>query len=127
MKTRILLIFALLAVSVFGVVANAQDEGTIPEVAATTEGLGTLVGALGLADPAAVEMLSSEGPLTIFAPSDDAFAVMDADMMNTALSDTAILTAILQYHVVPGEWTSEAILAGIEESEDGMFEMTTAL
>jgi phosphonate transport system substrate-binding protein len=123
-----MLILAILVASTFGVVANAQDElGTIPEVAAATEGLGTLVGALDLADPAAVEALSGEGPLTIFAPQDDAFATMDADMMNTALSDTEVLTNILYYHVVPGEWTSEALLAEIEASEEGPAELETVL
>lgn len=127
MKKHLFLIFVLVVMSLSGTVASAQEPGTIPEVAASTEGLATLAGALGLADPAALEMLSGEGPLTVFAPLDDAFSALDPEVASQALADMTLLTAILSYHVVLGAWTTEAIMAEIEASADGTFTPPTAL
>ena len=50
-----------------------------------------------------VETLKGEGPFTVFAPTDDAFAKIPADQLNAILADKEKLTAILTYHVVPGK------------------------
>ncbi len=49
-----------------------------------------------------VDTLSSEGPFTLFAPSDEAFAKIPAADLNAILADKEKLKAILTYHVVPG-------------------------
>ena len=67
--------------------------------------LTSAVQAAGLADT-----LNGEGPFTIFAPNNEAFAaVPDADL-DAILADTDLLTDILTYHVVAGESLSAADL-----------------
>jgi uncharacterized surface protein with fasciclin (FAS1) repeats len=57
----------------------------------------TAVKAAGL-----VEVLQGEGPFTVFAPTDEAFAKLPEGTLEALLEDTEKLTAILMYHVVPG-------------------------
>ena len=50
-----------------------------------------------------VDALSGEGPFTVFAPTDDAFAALPAGLIDELLADpTGALTDILTYHVVAG-------------------------
>lgn len=48
------------------------------------------------------ETLSSGGPFTVFAPSDEAFAKLPAGTVESLLADPGKLTDVLTYHVVPG-------------------------
>ena len=50
-----------------------------------------------------VDTLKGEGPFTVFAPSDEAFAKIPADQLNALLADKEKLTAVLTYHVIPGK------------------------
>ncbi|KAJ3321126.1 hypothetical protein HDV06_004579 [Boothiomyces sp. JEL0866] len=52
--------------------------------------------------PAVVNVLKSTGPLTLFAPTDDAFKKLPASALAAFQADTALLTSILTYHVIPG-------------------------
>lgn len=64
----------------------------------------TLLAAVAAADPAVLELLSNpdlETPITVFAPTDAAFAAIPADTLAGVLADQATLTSILQYHVIP--------------------------
>ena len=63
--------------------------------------LSTLVTAVTQA--ALVDTLNGEGPFTIFAPYNDAFAAIPEDQLNAILADQEQLTSILTYHVVAGE------------------------
>ena len=56
----------------------------------------------GLADT-----LSGDGELTVFAPTNDAFAALPADLVQTLMDDKELLTKVLLYHVVPGTITSD--------------------
>lgn len=58
----------------------------------------TAVKAAGL-----VETLKGEGPFTVFAPTDEAFAAIPAADLEALLADREQLTAVLTYHVVPGK------------------------
>lgn len=131
MNKRIFLILVLVVMSLWSVRAFAQDEpGTIPEVMMAQADLATLGGAAGLADPAALGALAGEGPFTLFAPNDEAFGVFqteNAELVSEILGDTELLTAILMYHIVPDDLTSEEILAALEESEEGVIELPTLL
>jgi uncharacterized surface protein with fasciclin (FAS1) repeats len=49
------------------------------------------------------ETLSGKGPLTVFAPSDDAFAKLPAGTLESLIKDTGKLKTILTYHVVSGK------------------------
>ena len=76
--------------------------GTIVDVASNTEGFSTLVAAVGAAD--LVDTLNSEGPFTVFAPTDDAFAALPPGVLDALLlpENKDTLAKILTYHVVPG-------------------------
>lgn len=50
-----------------------------------------------------VQTLSGPGPLTVFAPTDDAFAKLPAGTVDGLLKDKKKLTAVLTYHVVSGK------------------------
>lgn len=50
-----------------------------------------------------VPTLKGEGPFTVFAPTDDAFAKLPAGTVEALLADIPKLTAILTYHVVAGK------------------------
>ncbi len=82
----------------------------------------TLLAAVQAADPAILEALSDPASdLTVFAPSDAAFAELAAtvgeETFNAILADTATLTQILQYHVVPQSVDSAAVVGLLEENE----------
>ena len=50
-----------------------------------------------------VEVLRGEGPFTVFAPTNDAFAKLKAGTVEGLLKDKEKLTSIRKYHVVPGK------------------------
>ncbi|MGH1492685.1 MAG: fasciclin domain-containing protein, partial [Acidimicrobiales bacterium] len=85
---------------------EAMEElpATVVDIAAEAGSFTTLLAAAEAAG--LVETLTGEGPLTVFAPTDDAFAAALADLGLTAeqlLADTDTLTSILTYHVVAGQ------------------------
>merc|ERR1711872_977243 len=85
-------------------------EKTIAEVASSDPRFSTLVDVLTKADLASV--LSTPGPFTVFAPTNDAFAKVPADALNSLLSDKEALTKVLLRHVVPGTVFSKGIKWG---------------
>lgn len=74
---------------------------TIVDIAVQAGSFKTLVQAVQAAG--LVETLSGEGPFTVFAPTDEAFAQIPQDTLQTVLANKEQLTAILTYHVVPGK------------------------
>lgn len=74
---------------------------TIVDVAVSAGKFNTLVQAVQAAG--LVEALSGEGPFTVFAPTDEAFAQIPADTLQAVLNNKEQLTTILTYHVVPGK------------------------
>ena len=101
----------------------AQTE-TIVGVAAGNENFSTLVTAVKSAG--LVETLNSEGPFTVFAPTNDAFTKLPDGTVKSLLMPTskADLTGILTYHVVPGKFEAAAVIEAIN-SNDGMFKVKT--
>ncbi|WP_298543254.1 fasciclin domain-containing protein [uncultured Aquimarina sp.] len=81
-----------------------QPLPSIVEIAVATPELSTLVGALQAAE--LVDTLNGEGPFTVFAPTNDAFAALDT------IPDGDALTEVLLYHVAAGKFTAEDLLAG---------------
>ena len=65
-----------------------------------------------LTDAGLIETLKGEGPFTVFAPTDDAFAAVPADTLAALAADKALLTKVLTYHVVPGKVMAADIAAG---------------
>ena len=82
---------------------------TIVDTAIADGRFTTLVAALEAAGLA--ETLAGEGPFTVFAPTDDAFAALPEGTVATLLEDPAgALTDILLYHVVAGEVPAETVV-----------------
>ncbi len=77
----------------------AQD-GTIVDVAAGNEDFSTLVDLVTAAD--LVETLSGEGPFTVFAPTNEAFAALPGFAIDYLLANPDVLTQVLTYHVLDG-------------------------
>ena len=83
-------------------VAAAQRAGDIVDTAVAAGDFSTLVAAVKAAD--LVGTLKSEGPFTVFAPTDAAFAALPKGTLESLLKPEAknTLTSILTYHVVSG-------------------------
>ena len=81
--------------------ADQTECESIVDIAVGNDDFSTLVAALTAAD--LVEALSGDGPFTVFAPTNDAFAKIDEDTLTSLLlpENKSDLTNILLYHVVP--------------------------
>lgn len=91
---------------------TAAEEADIVETAIAAGDFTTLVAAVEAAG--LVETLQGDGPFTVFAPTDDAFAALPAGTIDTLLEDpTGDLQSILTYHVVEGEVLA-ADVAGLD-------------
>ncbi len=83
---------------------KAETAGkTIVEIAAGAEDFSTLVAAVKAAG--LVDVLSSKGPFTVFAPTNEAFAKLPEGTVESLLKpeNKEKLIAVLKYHVVPGK------------------------
>jgi uncharacterized surface protein with fasciclin (FAS1) repeats len=83
---------------------NAQDLVDIPSTAVAAGSFTTLVTALTAADLVSA-VADPNGPLTVFAPTDDAFADLPDGLVTCLLKEENVgaLSAILKYHVVKGQ------------------------
>jgi uncharacterized surface protein with fasciclin (FAS1) repeats len=114
-KQSIALLSGLLLLLLLPLSADAQDgEATIVEIAAGNENFSTLVTALDTAG--LVEALSGEGPFTVFAPTNEAFAALPEGELEALLQpeNRELLTQILTYHVVEGK-AMAADVVGLDE------------
>lgn len=82
---------------------------TIVDIAANTDGFSTLVAAVKAAG--LVEVLQSNGPFTVFAPTDDAFAKLPPGTIQTLVQNPPQLGRILKYHVVAGKYNQSDLKA----------------
>ena len=82
--------------------------GDIVVVATDAGVFGTLLKAATAAG--LVETLQSEGPFTVFAPTDEAFAALPEGTLEALLADPEALKKVLLYHVVEGKVTSDQIV-----------------
>jgi len=91
---------------------EAADVGTIVDVAAGNPDFSTLVAAVGAAD--FVELLSGEGPFTVFAPTNDAFAALPEGLVDALLlpENLEALQSILAYHVISAAVPSSDVTSG---------------
>ena len=87
----------------------AAPAGDIVETATSAGSFTTLTKALQAAGLA--ETLKGEGPFTVFAPTDEAFAKLPEGTLDALLQDKNKLSAILTYHVVPGSVTATQVAA----------------
>lgn len=109
MRTPIKLAAILAALGLFVAACGGEaDETTttaplkdIVDTAVEAGSFTTLVAAVQAAD--LVDTLKGEGPFTVFAPTDEAFAALPEGTVEALLADIPALTDILLYHVVAGK------------------------
>ena len=90
--------------------AESMPDKDIVEIAASAGSFDTLVAAVKAAG--LVDTLKGKGPLTVFAPTDEAFAKLPEGTVENLLKpeNKDKLTAILTYHVVPGRVTAGEVV-----------------
>jgi uncharacterized surface protein with fasciclin (FAS1) repeats len=124
MKFRLLSVAALLVLALLAVVPGFAQEmepsQSIAEIVIASAGASdaqftVLLAAVQAADPSIVELLlNPDASVTVFAPTDAAFVAAFEALGVTAedvLANTALLNAVLLYHVVPAAFDAEAVVA----------------
>ncbi|MEY2995218.1 MAG: hypothetical protein RLZ86_33 [Actinomycetota bacterium] len=99
--------------------AATVEAGDIVAVASGAGSFSTLVAAVQAAD--LVGTLQSDGPFTVFAPTDDAFAALPAGVLDALLlpENKDVLVKILTYHVVAGKVMAADVTAGDVATVEG--------
>jgi len=100
------------------VLADHHNEpADIVDTAVAADDFNTLVAAVQAAD--LVDALKGEGPFTVFAPTDEAFAALPEGTVDTLLMPENLeqLQAVLTYHVVPGSYISDSVDPGSYDLE----------
>ncbi len=102
-------ISSLLLLAAPSALAEKADSKNIVEIAAGNSAFSTLVAAVKAAGLA--EALSGEGPFTVFAPTNDAFAKLPKGTVETLLKpeNKKKLQAVLTYHVLSGKVTAAQV------------------
>lgn len=100
------------------------ETGNIVDVAAGNADFSTLVTAVKAAG--LVETLSGEGPFTVFAPNNAAFAKLPAGTVDSLLKPESLekLKSVLTYHVVAGKFDAAAVTDAINKN-NGKYTVTT--
>ncbi|SIS49497.1 Uncaracterized surface protein containing fasciclin (FAS1) repeats [Roseivivax lentus] len=113
-RTYLALTLAAAASATTAFAAEHAEKMTILETATEAGSFTTLAAAIDAAG--LTETLEGEGPFTVFAPTDDAFAALPEGTVETLLMEENLdqLTAILTYHVVPGAVMSGDLSDGME-------------
>lgn len=84
----------------FGIAAEKSAKKDIVDTAVAAGSFKTLVKAVQAAE--LVDALKGKGPLTVLAPSDEAFAKVPKETLEGLLKDKEKLAAVLKYHVISG-------------------------
>ena len=108
----------LLAAAALTLTAPVQA-GDIVDVAASNKSFKTLVAAVKAAD--LVDTLKSDGPFTVFAPTDEAFAKLPEGTLESLLKpeNKEQLVSILTYHVVPSKVMAKDVKSGMVKTASG--------
>jgi uncharacterized surface protein with fasciclin (FAS1) repeats len=102
------------ALLIFSVLTLADDhkketaKKDIVETAVAAGSFNTL--ATALTEAGLVDALKGDGPFTVFAPTDEAFAKLPKGTLDNLLKDKEQLKKVLLYHVVSGNVTSDAVV-----------------
>ena len=100
------------AISTFAIAAQAETADIVDTAVAAGQ-FQTLAAALGAAD--LVDTLKGDGPFTVFAPTDEAFAALPAGTVEDLLKpeNKDKLAAVLTYHVIAGKVMSTDLSNGM--------------
>lgn len=117
------LVFILTIVLSVAFPKNVTAQGTIVDVAVNNKDFSTLVTALKAAD--LVGALQGDGPFTVFAPTNDAFAKLDSKTLSSLLEEEnkKVLANILTYHVVSGKLAASDVVAALKKG-NGSVDLT---
>ena len=102
-------VFAIMSALTFAGYNEMKSTKDIVDTAVSNGNFTTLVKAVKAAG--LVDTLKGEGPFTVFAPTDKAFAKIPADQLNALIADKNALTGVLTYHVVPGNVMARDVVA----------------
>lgn len=107
--------------------ATVYNENDIVDLAVQTDFLSTLVAAVQAGD--LVDVLKGDGPFTVFAPTNEAFAKLPAGTVEELLKpeNKQMLVAVLTYHVVPGKVYSKDLKDGMKTKTAQGAEITIKL
>jgi uncharacterized surface protein with fasciclin (FAS1) repeats len=119
MKKLVLILTIIMSLAIS---KNAIAQGTIVDVAVGNEDFSTLVTALKAAD--LVGALQGDGPFTVFAPTNDAFAKIDPSALSSLLEaeNQKALANVLTYHVISGKITAADVVSALEKG-NGVVEL----
>tara|TARA_B100000989_G_C19359546_1_gene392647 strand:- start:95 stop:601 length:507 start_codon:yes stop_codon:yes gene_type:complete len=108
------------------VISSNVNEMNIVETAVSNENFSTLVAAVQAGE--LVDALSSEGPFTVFAPTNEAFENLPDGTLESLLNPENLetLQSILKYHVISGTYMAEDVVNALNEN-DGQFNIETLL
>tara|TARA_B100000035_G_scaffold303477_1_gene302100 strand:- start:412 stop:918 length:507 start_codon:yes stop_codon:yes gene_type:complete len=112
-------------ISLLSIVLSTNPvEMNIVETAVSNDSFSTLVTAVQAGD--LVDALSSDGPFTVFAPTNDAFNNLPDGTLSTLLQpeNQETLQSILTYHVVAGQFMAEDVVQAINDN-GGQFTVET--
>ncbi|GJM09677.1 MAG: beta-Ig-H3/fasciclin [Lysobacteraceae bacterium] len=120
------------AIALVGIVAVApagnygKKSNTIVDVASANGNFTTLLAALDAAD--LTDTLKGDGPYTVFAPTDAAFAALPEGTVEALLADPQALANILTFHVAAGKTTAETVvtLDSVTTLQGGSLDVSTA-
>lgn len=125
MKIKTIFTAALSIVACIAFTNNAvagsygKSKKDIVQVASSSSDFSTLVAAVKAAD--LVSVLQADGPYTVFAPTDEAFAALPAGTLDSLLKpeNKDKLIAILKYHVIPSKVMAKDVTAGMVGTAQG--------
>jgi uncharacterized surface protein with fasciclin (FAS1) repeats len=107
----------LAAGAALALMTSVTSAADIVETAISAGQFKTLVTALQEAD--LVDTLKGDGPFTVFAPTDAAFAKLPAGALDALLQDKSKLSTVLTYHVVPGKVMAAQVKPGEVKTVQG--------
>lgn len=117
MKLRALLSLTVSALLVASAGANAAQPENVMETIAHTPNLTTA--AKLIQDAGLAESLRGAGPVTVFAPSNEAFNAIPAAKLAELAANKDMLKAVLNYHVVMANLTVDAVNSGPQKTAEG--------
>ena len=114
-KKNLISVFVIAFSLLVGTNAIAQKKNIV-ETAVASDAHTTLVAAVKAAE--LVDVLSGEGPFTVFAPTNDAFAKLPEGTVENLLKPENIkaLQGILTYHVVAGKFTASDVIGLVKKN-----------
>jgi len=111
---KLMILIATAAVIPLAQAGSYANKADIVDTAVEAGSFNTLVTAV--TEAGLVETLKGEGPFTVLAPTDEAFARIPEEELQALLADKEALTRVLTYHVVPGK-VMAADVAGMSTAE----------